>query len=67
MKIEAGQVAVVTGGTSGIGYALAHLLVRRGVNVMIADIRETAIPVAVQGLPGNRARWWPSDRCQRRR
>ena len=52
MKIEAGQVAVVTGGTSGIGYALAHLLVRRGVNVMIADIRETAIPVAVQGLPG---------------
>lgn len=52
MKIEAGQVAVVTGGTSGIGYALAHLLVRRGVNVMIADIRETAIPVAVQGLAG---------------
>ncbi len=50
MKIEAGQVAVVTGGTSGIGLALAALLVRRGVNVMIADVREDAIPTAVDAL-----------------
>ena len=50
MKIEAGQVAVVTGGTSGIGFALAALLVRRGVDVMIADLREDAIPVAVDAL-----------------
>ena len=40
MKIETGQVAVVTGGSSGIGFALADLLARRGVDVMIADIRE---------------------------
>jgi len=52
MKIETGQVAVVTGGTSGIGFALADALVRRGVNVMIADIREDAIPVAVDALAG---------------
>ena len=39
MRIETGQVAVVTGGTSGIGFALAVALMQRGVNVMIADIR----------------------------
>jgi NAD(P)-dependent dehydrogenase (short-subunit alcohol dehydrogenase family) len=56
MKIESGQVAVVTGGTSGIGLALADLLVRRGVDVMIADIREYAIPVAVDALSGRQGR-----------
>src|SRR4029077_20422519 len=54
MRIGAGQVAVVTGGTSGIGFAIAGALVRRGVNVMIADIREDAIPVAVDALAGRR-------------
>ncbi|MFL6083808.1 MAG: SDR family NAD(P)-dependent oxidoreductase [Mycobacterium sp.] len=53
MRIETGQVAVVTGGTSGIGFAIAEALVRRGVNVMIADIREDAIPVAVDALAGH--------------
>ncbi|ULE32401.1 SDR family NAD(P)-dependent oxidoreductase [Mycobacterium sp. IDR2000157661] len=38
MKINAGQVAVVTGGTSGIGFALADHLARRGVDVLIADL-----------------------------
>jgi NAD(P)-dependent dehydrogenase (short-subunit alcohol dehydrogenase family) len=52
MRIVAGQVAVVTGGTSGIGLAIAGALVQRGVNVMIADIREDAIPVAVDALAG---------------
>jgi len=52
MRIDTGQVAVVTGGTSGIGFAIADTLVRRGVNVMIADIREGAIPVAVDALAG---------------
>lgn len=50
MRIEAGQVAVVTGGTSGIGFALADELARRGVAVLIADIREDAIPGAVDAL-----------------
>jgi NAD(P)-dependent dehydrogenase (short-subunit alcohol dehydrogenase family) len=56
MKIQAGQVAVVTGGTSGIGFAIAGALVRRGVNAMIADIREDAIPVAVDALSGRPGR-----------
>lgn len=50
MRIEADQAAVVTGGTSGIGYGLADLLASRGVNVMIADIRESAVPAAVDSL-----------------
>ena len=53
MKIEPGQVAVVTGGTSGIGFALAEHLVRRGVHDVIADVRESALPVAVAGLSGH--------------
>jgi NAD(P)-dependent dehydrogenase (short-subunit alcohol dehydrogenase family) len=56
MKIEAGQVAVVTGGSSGIGLALATVLVRRGVNVMIADVREDAVPIAVDALSGHAGR-----------
>ncbi|HEX2283575.1 MAG TPA: SDR family NAD(P)-dependent oxidoreductase, partial [Mycobacterium sp.] len=38
---------------SGIGYALAAALVCRGVDVMIADIREDAIPAAVDALSGH--------------
>ena len=56
MKIEAGQVAVMTGGASGIGSALADALVGRGVTMMIADIREDAIPVAVDTLSGRPGR-----------
>ncbi len=56
MRIDAGQVAVVTGGTSGIGFALADALAGRGVNVMIADIREDAIPIAVDALSGRPGR-----------
>lgn len=56
MKIRAGQVAVVTGGTSGIGLALAAVLVSRGVNVMIADVREDAIPTAVDVLSAHPGR-----------
>jgi NAD(P)-dependent dehydrogenase (short-subunit alcohol dehydrogenase family) len=55
VKITAGQVAVVTGGTSGIGFALADHLVRRGVHVVVADVREEAIPVAVAALSGHAA------------
>ena len=33
-----GKVAVVTGGASGIGYAIAKQFVRSGANVVIADL-----------------------------
>lgn len=56
MLIKAGQVAVVTGGTSGIGFGLADRLSSRGVDVMFADIRDDAIPPAVTALSGRPGR-----------
>lgn len=38
MKLEAGQVAVVTGAANGIGRAVAAALVDRGLQVVVADI-----------------------------
>ncbi|MGW0182679.1 SDR family oxidoreductase [Nocardia sp. NPDC003345] len=43
MKLEAGQVAVVTGAANGIGAALATALVARGLRVVIADIDTGAL------------------------
>ncbi|WP_063059552.1 SDR family oxidoreductase [Nocardia sienata] len=38
MKLEAGQVAVVTGAANGIGRAVAAALVDRGLRVVVADV-----------------------------
>jgi NAD(P)-dependent dehydrogenase (short-subunit alcohol dehydrogenase family) len=45
------QVAVVTGGASGIGLALARAFAREGCRVVIADIEEAALQRAAAGLP----------------
>ncbi|MET0860608.1 MAG: SDR family NAD(P)-dependent oxidoreductase [Microbacterium sp.] len=50
MKIETGQVAVVTGAASGIGYALAAALHARGVRVVLADVEADALDAAAQRL-----------------
>jgi NAD(P)-dependent dehydrogenase (short-subunit alcohol dehydrogenase family) len=42
-----GKVAVVTGGASGIGFALARRLAREGMQVMLADIESAALDDAV--------------------
>jgi NAD(P)-dependent dehydrogenase (short-subunit alcohol dehydrogenase family) len=46
MKGFADSVAVITGGASGIGLALAEAAVTRGAQVVIADIREDALAAA---------------------
>ena len=50
MKIEPGQVAVITGGASGIGFGLAEALVSRGVSVVLSEIRAEALHDAAASL-----------------
>jgi NAD(P)-dependent dehydrogenase (short-subunit alcohol dehydrogenase family) len=38
-----GKAAVITGGASGIGLALAHRLARDGVNILLADLNPAAL------------------------
>jgi NAD(P)-dependent dehydrogenase (short-subunit alcohol dehydrogenase family) len=50
MKLANKQVAVVTGAASGIGFALAEALCKRGLSVMLADVEEAALEAARQLL-----------------
>lgn len=57
MEQVAGKVAFVTGGASGIGLGLAKVLVKAGMKVVIADVREDhlASAAAFFGDDGHRA------------
>jgi NAD(P)-dependent dehydrogenase (short-subunit alcohol dehydrogenase family) len=46
MELTAGKVAVVTGAASGIGLALAERFARAGLDVVLADVEETALAAA---------------------
>ena len=51
MELElGGKVAVVTGGSKGIGYATAHLWAREGATVVIAARRESALAEAAADI-----------------
>ncbi len=50
MQLEPGQVAVVTGGASGIGLGMARELGSRGLHVVLADIEQSALDSAVADL-----------------
>ena len=58
MEDLAGRVAVVTGGASGIGRALAARLAREGMTVVIADVEAGALEAtaAELGVTGDRDR-----------
>lgn len=48
MKNFKGKTAVITGGASGIGLALANAAADRQMNVVLADIQEDALKTAVE-------------------
>jgi NAD(P)-dependent dehydrogenase (short-subunit alcohol dehydrogenase family) len=57
MAIEdlSGRVAVVTGGASGLGYALAERFAAEGMRIVLADVETDALDRAVDRLVGNGA------------
>lgn len=60
MQDFADKVAVVTGGASGIGLAIARALVAEGARVAVADVDETAAQAAATDL-GEQARAYRCD------
>ncbi len=52
MQIEAGQVAVVTGGASGIGRALVDRFASAGMRVVVADVEDDALTRLAEELEG---------------
>ena len=50
METLNGKGAVVTGGASGIGLATARVLGGRGARLVLADVEQAALDVAVEGL-----------------
>lgn len=53
MKELRGRVAVVTGGASGVGKALAKAFVGEGMKVVVADVEEPALEAATRDLGGD--------------
>ncbi|MYW66621.1 SDR family NAD(P)-dependent oxidoreductase [Streptomyces sp. SID8379] len=50
MRLETGQVAVVTGAASGIGLAMARRFAAGGLKVVLADVEKGALEAAAEGL-----------------
>ena len=55
MDILAGKVAVITGGASGIGNAVAARAAARGMKIVLADIEERPLREAARSLSDNGA------------
>ncbi len=56
-----GQVAVITGGSSGIGLALARLMAAQGARVALVARRREPLESALASLPGEGHRIYPCD------
>ena len=50
MKDFIGKTAVITGAASGIGYALAEKFANEGMNIVLADIEQDALDIAVKKI-----------------
>lgn len=55
MELRSGQVAVITGGASGIGLAMARNFAGRGLKLVLGDIETTALDAAVADLAASGA------------
>ena len=55
---HAGLTAVITGAGSGIGLACAHAAARRGMKLVLVDIQQQALDVAVSALQAAGATVW---------
>ena len=62
------NVAVITGGASGIGFAAALAFARDGMKVCIADLDQARLAEAATRLSSPRAQTLlpPQDRCRMR-
>ena len=56
MKDLQGKTAFITGGASGIGFAMAQAFLAEGMQVAIADVDEAALAEASAQLAGSNAR-----------
>ncbi len=50
MQLTAGNVAVVTGAGSGIGFALAERFAKAGMHIVLADVQDDAIAAAAEKI-----------------
>lgn len=50
MKLEPGQVAVVTGGANGIGFALCEQFAKAGLHVVMSDVDDDSLTVSAGRL-----------------
>lgn len=57
MKLAPGQVAVITGGASGIGLALARALALRGLRLALLDVERPALEAAAADLRAITTEW----------
>jgi len=61
-----GKVALITGGTKGIGYGIAEAFLRNGISVSITGRTQSSVDEAVRTLNANSndsvyAKGWPAD------
>lgn len=59
-----GKTAVITGGASGVGLALAHQMLAAGANAVIVDRDAAALASALAGMDGRRAKGVQADVAQ---
>jgi NAD(P)-dependent dehydrogenase (short-subunit alcohol dehydrogenase family) len=59
MKLEPGQVAVVTGGANGIGFALCEQFAKAGLHVVMSDVDDDSLTASAGRLAGAPGRVLP--------